>query len=76
MPTVSIPPAPAQEQHEFWMCYVPSGGIPTVAHETKELAITEASRLARLTKKRVFILHSLGFVEVERQEPPVTFTEF
>ena len=76
MPTVTIPPVPAQEQHEFWMCYIPSGGCPVVRHTTKEEALAEAARLARQTKKQVYVLHSLGFVEVERQEPPVTFTEF
>jgi hypothetical protein len=48
----------------FWMLAVDDAGSPTVRHYTEEDAVIEAERLARHTKRKVFMLRSMGIFEV------------
>jgi hypothetical protein len=48
----------------FWMLAVEGAGSPTVRHYTEEDAVTEAERLARHTRHKVFMLRSVGIFEI------------
>lgn len=49
----------------FWMCAVEDGGPPTVRHSHRDLAESEAERLAKLTRKPVYVLKTVGRVSLE-----------
>jgi hypothetical protein len=48
---------------KFWVVWQPESGVPTMRHETKQSAITEAERLARgTTGRRFYVLEAERFV--------------
>lgn len=50
---------------KFWMVWNPNGRQPTYKHPTKESAIAEAGRLARMNpNERFYVLLSLGHMRV------------
>jgi hypothetical protein len=49
----------------FAMLYVEGAGVPTTPHFNEEILSNEADRLARETKKKVFILRPVEVREVE-----------
>lgn len=60
---------------KFWAVWRKTGGgAPSKKHETKELAILEANRLASQTNDQYFILEVIGVVEPVIT--PVKYTEF
>lgn len=60
---------------KFWAVWRKTGGGATSKkHETKELAILEANRLASQTNDQYFILEVIGVVEPVIT--PVKYTEF
>ena len=59
--------------NKFWMVWVEGNGSPTKKHENRELADSEAVRLAKLTKKKAFILEAIdGYKIVSDSEQVVT----
>jgi len=65
---------PKVARKRFWMCWVDKGRFPTFQHWTLEDARTEATRLARLTNKDVYLLEATDFVRVAQEpQPPVTW---
>lgn len=60
----------------YWMLYVEGGESPKIQHPNKESAITEAKRLAKITGKKVTVLESILFVELNEfkiTEPDLPF---
>ena len=49
---------------KFFMIYVEGKDSPTFKHESYDSAIYEAERLARKTKKQVYILQAIQKVEI------------
>ena len=56
------------EEKVFWMIYVEGGRAPERKHETRESAVVEAKRLARVTGKKVYILESMEYMELSDVE--------
>ena len=58
---------------QFWIVWQENGGTPTHKHETKESAIAEAKRLAKLSPdNNFFVLESIGAAK----KLEVTYTNF
>lgn len=51
------------EQEFFFMCYVVGSYPPVVRHADRRIAVAEAERLARISKKRVFVLETVSYVD-------------
>ena len=49
---------------KFFMIYVEGKDSPTIKHESYDSAIYEAERLARKTKKQVYVLEAIQKVEI------------
>lgn len=58
---------------QFYMCYVEGSGVPTLRHYNQTEAENEAERLARTTRKRVFLLTALRSVKESTPVPPLTW---
>lgn len=58
---------------KFYMCCVDGGNAPKMRHETFEIAIAEANRLAKLPtcRGRVYVLESIESVESFSQLEPI-----
>jgi hypothetical protein len=54
-----------RNEGKFWMIFVMGGSSPNKVHYTEESANEEATRLARETKKVVYILKPSAILEVE-----------
>ena len=56
-----------KESQKFYMVYNPLGNTPRQRHSTKESALTEAERLAKLHKDKTFyVLEAITKIEVEK----------
>lgn len=56
-----------EESKKFYMVYNPLGNTPRQQHSTKESALTEAERLAKLHKDKTFyVLEAITKIEVEK----------
>lgn len=53
----------------FWMVYVDGASLPKVKHYDKNVAVSEAERLARREGRTVYILFACEGYKL--QEPPV-----
>jgi len=59
---------------KFWAVWRETGGaVPNKRHDTKDAAITEASRLAQQSNERYFVLEVVGVVAPVKF--PVGYTE-
>lgn len=58
-----------KEDEGFWMVYVDGASLPKVKHYDKEKAKSEAERLARDTKRTVYVLYAVEGFKVAA--PPV-----
>ena len=59
---------------KFWAVWRKTGGgAPQKRHETKELALDEADRLARQSQEEYYVLEVIGIVKPVRV--PVEFEE-
>ena len=58
-------------EDKFWMLFVEGKAMPTVFHWNDVVAKVEAERLARKEGKRVYLLESVSYCEVEIPEPPI-----
>jgi len=63
----------------FWMVWSPQGTMPTVQHETRHKAVTEAERLARGNPGREFYVleavegravNDMTRVRLQPEQPP------
>lgn len=69
------------KEYEFFMIYVEGESSPTFKHLSYESAVTEAKRLARAFKKKVYILHATKYFELNefkevnliQEDPDVPF---
>ena len=59
-PKTPAPKTPAPKDEQFYMCYVEGASGPTVKHRAIEDARDEAERLAKLTGKPTYLLHSVA----------------
>lgn len=65
---------------EFWMCMVDgqfqstSGRLPKYKHYQEREARVEAERLARITGKDIYLLHTVAFVRPAEPQPPVSWS--
>jgi electron transfer flavoprotein alpha/beta subunit len=58
---------------KFWMCYKVGDRVPHRQHETKEIAVEEASRIAQKHDCSVAVLEVVGYAKP--REMPVDYTE-
>lgn len=63
-----------QGNNKFWAVWRLSGGAtPNKRHNSKDVAIAEAGRLAQQTSESYYVLEAIGIVGIP--EAPVTYTE-
>lgn len=78
-PTLSTSTLQSQKEEPkiFWMLYAEGGSAPSAKHMTVEEMEKECERIARQSGKKVYILKTVGFMEIEKPlPPPVKFTKY
>ena len=63
------------QETAFWCVWGEGAGVPIVKHRSRSAAEKEAARLARKMGRRMYVLLGTNFVEVERPDPPVKWSD-
>lgn len=63
------------EKYRFWMVWHEDGGVPRYKHHSKQAAMDEATRLAKLTPSECFFVLK-ATAGVVAKEPETTSVKF